>query len=51
MEEPGEITIGFTMKGQAVFVSHAERGRLIRIISARNATQTERRQYKEGTGR
>jgi uncharacterized protein len=49
-EERREITIGCTMKGHVVFVSHCERAGRIRIISARSATRTERRQYEEGTG-
>jgi len=48
--EQREITIGYTMKKHLVFVSHGERGKLIRIISARPATRTERRQYEEGIG-
>jgi uncharacterized DUF497 family protein len=46
--EGREITIGYTMKGHLVFVSHCERRRRIRIISARRATRTEREQYEEG---
>ena len=49
LDESREITIGYTMKGQLVFVSHCERGKGIRIISARPATRTERDQYEEGT--
>ena len=41
---PGEITIGYTIKGNLVFVSHCERGTRIRIISARLATRAEREQ-------
>ncbi len=48
-EERREITIDYTMKGHLVFVSHCERRRRIRIISARRATRTEREQYEEGT--
>jgi uncharacterized DUF497 family protein len=47
--ENREITIGYTMKGRLVFVSHCERGNRIRIISARPATRTERDQYEKGT--
>ena len=50
VEEDREITIGSTIKGQVVFVSHCERGDRIRIISARFATGRERRQYEEGIG-
>ena len=47
-EERREITIGYTLKGHLVFVSHCERRKRIRIISARRATRTEREQYEEG---
>ena len=42
-----EITIGHTGKQKLVFVSHCERENRIRIISARLATRSERRQYEE----
>ena len=48
LDERREITLGYTMKRDMVFVSHCERGERIRIISARPATRTERRQYEEG---
>jgi len=48
IEENREITIDCTMKGQVVFVSHCEREDRIRIIGARFATRSERRQYEEG---
>ncbi|MBV9742456.1 MAG: BrnT family toxin [Acidobacteriia bacterium] len=47
-EESREITIGSTMKGQVVFVSHCERDGHMRIISARRATRSEQQQYEEG---
>ena len=50
MEEHREITIGHTMREELVFVSHCERGKRIRIISARLVTRLERRQYEEGIG-
>ncbi|MGA2600174.1 MAG: BrnT family toxin [Bryobacteraceae bacterium] len=46
--ERREITIGYTIKRRLAFVSHCERDRRIRIISARVATPAERRQYEEG---
>ena len=49
-EERREITIGCTLKGHVVFVSHCERLGRIRIISARLGTRSERKQYEEGTG-
>lgn len=50
IDEGREITIGSTMKGLVVFVSHCERGDRIRIISARRTTPSERKQYEEGIG-
>jgi uncharacterized DUF497 family protein len=47
-DERREITIGCTLKGYVVFVSHCELGEQIRIIGARRATRTEREQYEEG---
>ena len=49
LDESREITIGYTMKGHLVVVSHCERGKRMRIISARLATRTEREQYEKGT--
>ncbi len=39
------ITIGETFWGEVLVVAHAERGDLIRIISARRATPREKRRY------
>ena len=50
VEEHREITIGNTIRKELVFVSHCERGKRIRMISARLATRLERRQYEEGIG-
>ena len=50
MEERREITIGITMKGRLVFVSHCYRIGGIRIISARLCTRAEKKQYEEGIG-
>jgi uncharacterized protein len=47
-DEEREITIGVTKSRRVVFVSHSRRGDRLRIISARAATRTERRQYEEG---
>jgi uncharacterized protein len=49
-EEDREITIGHSVKGRVLFVSHCQRGDHIRIISARKATRKERKQYEEGIG-
>ena len=48
--EEREITIGCTARHRVVFVSHCPRGDGIRIISARNATRRERKQYEESIG-
>ena len=50
LDERREVTLGYTMKKELVFVSHCERGGRIRIIGARPATRAEQRQYEEGTG-
>ena len=50
VEEHREITIGITMKGRLVFVSHCDRKGRIRIISARLAARVEQKQYEEGIG-
>jgi uncharacterized protein len=49
-EDSREITIGYTMKKNLVLVSHCAREERIRIISARLAVRTERRQYEESIG-
>lgn len=50
LDEHREITIGHTMKGLLVFVSHCERGERIRIISARRATRAECDRYEKEIG-
>ena len=49
--EEREITIGYSIKGQLLFVSHIQRGNRVRIIGARKATKGERKQYEEGIGK
>jgi hypothetical protein len=49
--EEREITIGYTIGDEVVFVSHCQRGERVRIISARRATRREHRQYEEGIGK
>jgi hypothetical protein len=41
------ITFGVSSEGRLVVVAHTERGDAIRIISARVATQQEKRIYEE----
>jgi uncharacterized protein len=48
--EEREFTIGHSNQHRALFVSPCPRGDHIRIISARKATQGERKQYEEGIG-
>jgi uncharacterized protein len=47
-EEPRELTVGLSRSGRVLFLSHCDRGKRIRIISARKATPKERQQYAEG---
>jgi hypothetical protein len=42
------ITFGVSSQGRLLVVSHTERGGLIRTISARTATKSERKIYEEG---
>jgi uncharacterized protein len=41
------LTFGFSQAGRLLVVAHAERGRSIRIISARRATRNERGIYEQ----
>jgi len=47
MEEERFITVGLSSQNRLLMVAHTERGDLIRIISARELTPRERRQYEE----
>lgn len=42
------ITFGMSSYGRVLVVSHADRGDVIHIISARIATRKEKRIYEEG---
>jgi uncharacterized protein len=42
------ITFGISREGDLLVVSHTDEGDMIRIISARAATLSERRLYEEG---
>jgi len=42
------ITVGTSATGRLIVAVHTERGDTIRIISARNATRNEKRQYEQG---
>ena len=41
------LTFGFSLAGRLLAVSHAERGRAVRIIGARGATRHERKIYEQ----
>jgi hypothetical protein len=47
MEEFRFRTTGYTLTNQLVIVAHTDRGDCIRIISARQVTARERRQYEQ----
>jgi uncharacterized protein len=47
LEEAREIIIGHSDRSRLLLVSFTERSAKIRIISARRATKTERRDYEE----
>ena len=40
-------TIGYTLTNRLIIVAHTERNDRIRIITARNVTPKERRQYEQ----
>lgn len=41
------ITIGVSNRGRPVMVAHTDRGEITRIISARELTRAERREYEK----
>ena len=46
-DEDRYITIGWSDRRRLLMVSHSERGDRIRIISARELTKAERKEYEE----
>ena len=48
-EENRYITVGISRHGRVIMVAHSDQNDHIRIISARELTRRERRQYEEGT--
>ena len=48
MGERRFITVGTSRFGRVLLVAHTDRGKNIRIISARKTTRLERRYYEEG---
>lgn len=47
-DEERYLIIGRSDRGRLLIVSYTERGKCIRIISAREATRSERETYEEG---
>ncbi len=45
-DEDRYITLGMAKNGRLIFVSHADRGDRVRIISAREASKRERNGYE-----
>lgn len=48
LEEERYLLLGVSLKGRLIVASFAERPPRTRLISAREATRRERRQYEEG---
>ena len=48
-EESRFLTIGMSIDGRVLILSHTDRGENIRIISVRAATRFERKGYENGT--
>jgi len=46
IDEERFITIGYSSHGRLLVVSHTERGKTVRIISARPATAHERKRHE-----
>jgi uncharacterized DUF497 family protein len=42
------LTMGISVEGRLLVVSHTDRGDTVRIISARQATRRERKDYEDG---
>ena len=47
MDEDRYLTMGMSVAGRVLIVSHTNRGDAVRIISARLATRRERKSYEE----
>jgi uncharacterized DUF497 family protein len=47
-DEDRFLTMGLSVAGRLLVVSHADRGDMVRIISAREATRRERKDYEDG---
>ena len=47
-EEDRYITMGTSLEGRLLVISHTDRDNRVRIISAREASRQERREYEDG---
>jgi uncharacterized DUF497 family protein len=47
-DEDRFLTMGMSVGGRLLVVSHTDRGEVVRIISAREATRRERKDYEDG---
>jgi uncharacterized protein len=47
-DEDRYITMGTSIAGRLLIVSHTDRGDKVRLISAREASRRERRDYEDG---
>ena len=47
-DEDRYITMGMSAEGRLLIVSHTDRGDKVRLISAREASRRERRDYEDG---
>jgi uncharacterized DUF497 family protein len=47
-DEDRFLTMGMSLDGRLLVVSHTDRGAVVRIISAREATRRERKDYEDG---
>ena len=48
-EEDRFLTMGMSVEGRLLVVSHTDRGDAVRIISAREASRRERKDYEDGS--
>lgn len=48
LDEQRYLTMGSSPSGRILVVAHADRGEAVRLISARQATPSERRFYEQG---
>ena len=47
-EEDRFLTMGMSVDGRLLLVSHTDRGEAVRIISAREASRREQKDYEDG---